>query len=102
SLNFLGRERRRYLLDNPYKSHCNSSYFFKCHLNWLRRRCGLAFGVVGIGGEAEADLSLVGLLRCHVKLGKAGHTADNQREDAGGHGVERAQMADGAFVENAA
>ena len=37
-----------------------------------------------------------------IELSQPGEAAGDQRKHAGGHGVERAQMADGAFVENTA
>ena len=59
---------------------------------------GCAFGVVGVGGEAEADAAGVGLFGGREELGEAGVFAEEKREDAGGHGVEGAKVADGFFA----
>ena len=67
---------------------------------------GGAVGVKAIRGEAEADgagVLLVGLgpgLR--EELGQAGVAAEQQGQDAGGHGVKGAEMADGFFTSGAA
>jgi len=66
---------------------------------WLQ---GVAVGVVGVGGEAEADHAFVGLLRRGVELGETGETAGDEGENAGGEWVEGAEMADGALLQNAA
>jgi hypothetical protein len=68
----------------------------------LRRSGGLAFGVVGVGGETEADDALVRLFRGGVELRQTGEIADYERENAGGEGVEGAEMADGALLQDAA
>ena len=58
---------------------------------------GGAFGVEGVGGEAEADVAGVVLFGLVEELGEAGVFAEEEREDSGGHGVERAEVADGFF-----
>ena len=63
---------------------------------------GFAVGVVGIGGEAEADHAFVSFLGRGVELGQAGEASGDEREDAGGQRVESAEMADGALLQNAA
>ncbi len=68
----------------------------------LRCGGGFAFGVEGVGGEAEADVAGVVLLRLAEVLGEAGVFAQQEREDAGGHGIEGAEMADGFFAGDAA
>src|SRR5205807_10276355 len=68
----------------------------------LGRTGGLAFGVVRLGGESEADHTFIGLFRCGVELREAGEAAGHQRQDAGGQRVERSEVADGALSEDAA
>ena len=57
-----------------------------------------AIGVIGVGGEAEADHAFIGFLGRGVELRQAGETAGDEREHAGGERVERAEMADGALL----
>jgi hypothetical protein len=63
---------------------------------------GRAFGVVSVRGEAEADGAGVVFFRGGEVLREAGVFAEQQREDTRGHGVERAEMADGFFAGDAA
>ena len=67
---------------------------------WVGR--GGAFGVEGVGGEAEADVAGVVLLGLAEELREARVFAEEQRENSGGHGVERAEVADGFFAGGAA
>ena len=53
-----------------------------------------AVGIVGIGGKAEANGALVDLLISGEELRQAGGPADDHRQDAGGHGIECAEVAD--------
>ena len=61
------------------------------------RGCGRAFGIVSVGGEAKADGSRVGLFVGSVELRETGEFSEEEREDPGGHGVERTEMSDGLF-----
>lgn len=63
---------------------------------------GFTVGVVGVGGEAEADNAFVGFFRGDVKLGKAGERSGDERKDAGGKGIEGAEMSDGTLLKNPA
>ncbi len=55
---------------------------------------GGSFGVEGVGGEAEADVAGVVLVGLVEELGESGVFAEEERENAGGHGVEGAEVAD--------
>ncbi len=68
----------------------------------LRRGCGCAVSIEGVGGKAEADGALVGFIGRREELRKARVLAKQQREHAGSHGIKRAEMADGAFAGGAA
>src|SRR5690606_14015264 len=62
----------------------------------------LSFGVLRVGGGAEGDGAGVFLVRAHQKLGELGRLAEQHDEQAGGHGVARAGVADALHFENAA
>src|ERR1051326_853220 len=102
ALNFLRRKWRWKLLDDSAKSGGYGFKFIFPQNQILRRACGLAFGVVGIGGKTKTNGALVGLLGGVVELGEASEAAHDQRKDAGGHGIEGAEMADGALIQDAA
>ena len=61
-----------------------------------------AFRVVGRRRLAKANRGLVGLLGHHEVAEQAGGLLDADDEDAGGHRVERARVADAAGVRQAA
>ncbi len=63
---------------------------------------GVTIGVVGVGGEAEADHAFVGFLGRGVELGQTGEAAGDEREHSGGEWIECAEVADGALAQNAA
>ena len=58
------------------------------------RTLWLAFGVVSVGGEAEAEACGVAFAASGIKLNEAGGAAQEKYEDAGGERVESAKMAD--------
>ena len=68
----------------------------------MRIAQGFAIGVIGVGGEAEADHAFIGFLGCGVELCQASEAAGDEREDASGERVEGAEMAYGALPKNAA
>jgi len=100
--NFFGGEWRRHLLDDALKLGGERPDFSVIYLNVLQGCGGLAIGIVGIGGEAEANYALVGLLGVGVELREAGQVADDDGQDSGGRGVEGSEMTDGTLAENAA
>ena len=63
---------------------------------------GIAFRVLSGSGHAEAEGALVFLFFGHEEVLDAGGFADDEDEEAGGHGVERAAVADFPGVETAA
>src|SRR5882724_5846042 len=63
---------------------------------------GFAIGVISVGGEAKADYAFVGFSRRGVKLRQARERSCDEGEDARGQGIERAEMADGLLLQNAA
>ena len=68
--------------------------------------CGSAAGVPSASKVSVAKpkriAACVALFRGGEELGEAGVLAEQQRQHAGGHGVERAEVADGAFAGGAA
>src|SRR5579864_2662988 len=102
ALDFLRGKWRWKLLDDSTELSGYGFKFIFLQSDILRRAGGLAFGVVGVGGKTKADGAFIGLLRCGVELGEAGEAANDQRKDAGGHGIESAEMADGTLIQDAA
>ena len=69
--------------------------------------CGLlvqhrAGDVLRVGHDAGTQRGKVGLVRVLKKFHRARRTAQKDRQDARGHGVERAAVPNAFFVENAA
>ena len=58
------------------------------------RPCRLALGIIGVGRESEADGSGIALFRGRKILRQPRVFAHQQRQHAGGHGVQRTQMPD--------
>src|SRR5450759_5360406 len=69
--NFFGGKRRWHLFDGALKLGSQGAYFIAIYVHVLRRRSGLAIGVVGVRGEAEANHAFVGLLGMNVELRQA-------------------------------
>ena len=61
-----------------------------------------ASGVLGIGGFAEFESSLVLLVFGHEQVLDTGGSSDDEHEEAGGDGVESATVADFPLMEAAA
>jgi len=61
-----------------------------------------AFSIVGVGGETEAHCSGVALFGLPKVLRESRELAEDNRQNTGGHGIERAQMANGLFAGDAA
>jgi hypothetical protein len=102
SVNFLGGKWRRNLFDDAAEAGGKGMDLIWVERDWLECGCGLAFGIVGIRGEAEADCAFVSLFGLGVELGEAGEAADDKGQDAGGHGIEGTEVSDGALAEKAA
>src|SRR6266566_7763288 len=66
--NFFGGKWWRHLLDGALKQGSQDAHFIEIYVHVLQRRRGLAIGIVGIGGEAEANHAFVSLLRMDVEL----------------------------------
>ncbi len=99
---FLRGEDGRDLVHLAVEASGEGAEFVEGEGERLRVGGGCALGVEGVGGEAEADGAFVGFFRGGEELGEAGVLAEQQRENTGGHGVERAEVADGAFAGGAA
>ncbi len=107
AVDFFGGERWRELFDEAEESgaellellQLESDRFKRDRTDFAER---VAIGVVGIGGEAEADHAFVSFLRCSVELRQAREIADDEREHAGGQRIERAEMTDATLAKNAA
>src|SRR5579871_639640 len=91
---FLSRKRRRSLQER-------SPEWNQRRLQFLARKTGRqGFGnrgtlpVIGVGGESETDARVVGLFGWPEKLSEARSAADEKRKNSGGHGIERAEVAD--------
>ncbi len=98
AVDLLGGEWRRNLLDHAVKSGSEFLDGLKAESDREGVTGGFAVGVIGVGGEAEADDAFVGFLGRRVELGQAGEAAGDQGEHAGGERVEGAEMADGALA----
>ena len=72
AVDFLGRERWRDLLDQALKSGGQFVELLQAGISGLRFAESFAIGIVGVGGEAEADHALVGFFGCGVELRQAG------------------------------
>ena len=102
AFDFLGGEWRRNLGDDSAKAGGQGFEFRRDQSDRLRLSCGIAFGVVGVSGEAEADSAFVGFFLGSVELREPREISGDKRKDAGRHRIEGAQVADGTFAENAA
>ncbi len=107
SRNFFGGERRRHLLHLPMEVGGGGANAFKggvqdAELLENIGAGGLAFGVVGVGRESKANGAGVAFFSRGEVLREAGVFAKQQRQNASGHGVERAEMADGFLTGDAA
>lgn len=125
AVNFFGGEWRRSLLGDAEEFACELLKFRKVEEWAVHRGCltlrafscgedllrlggrgtghdGIAIGVVGGGGEAEANYALVSFFGGGVELNQAGEAAEDERKNSGGEGIEGAEMSDGALAENAA
>ncbi len=102
AVDFLGRERRRDLLDEALE--CGSELLDgrEGEGDWAGLAGRGAIGVVGVGGEAEADHAFVGFFGSGVELSKTGETADDERKHAGGERIESTEMADGTLAQDVA
>ncbi len=101
-VNLLGGKWGRSLANHSAELGGESLDFIGLETNVLGCADRFALGVVGIGGEAEADRAFVGFLGFGVELSETSKVADDQGQDAGCHGIERTEMADGALAEDAA
>ncbi len=99
---FFCGEWGRSLFDDSAKARSQDFDFMRVKRDFLRGGGGVPVGVIGIGGEAETHGSFVGFLGGCVELGKAGEITSNEGKDSGGHGIEGAEVSDGALAENAA
>ena len=98
----LGREDGRHLVHLAVEVGGELLKFGERKRERARLGGGGAVGVEAVGSEAEADgagVLFVGLgAGLGEELGEAGVAAEQQGQDAGGHGVEGAEMTDGLFV----
>ena len=84
----------------PRNSGGQGAHFIAIYVHVLQRRGGLALGVVGVSGEAEANHAFVRLLGMNIELRQAREVAENNRKNSGGRGIEGSEMADRALPEN--
>src|SRR6185437_5670429 len=95
-------EGRGHLLQLAVEARGGGADFGKREMRISLRTEGRAFGVVSVRGKAEADGPGVVFFGGGEVLCEAGVSAEQQREDARGHGIKRAEMADGFFAGDAA
>src|SRR5581483_5776393 len=100
-VNFFSREWRRYLRDFTSKLRREFAHVIERECRFLRGGEWPPFGVVGVSGKTEADDALVTFSRCEIKLRQPGHIAKDQRQNASGQRIERAEVADGLLLEDA-
>ena len=82
----------------PTKLSGQGAHFFVIEVDVLLRRGWFAVGVVGVGGEAEADHAFIGLLGVGVELRQTGEVAEDDGEDTGGRRIEGSEMTDRALA----
>ena len=96
------RKNGRHLVQFAAKTHAERAQLVERKAERLRSGGGLAVGVEAVRAPAEADGAGVVLVRGPEELREAGVLAKQQREHASSHGVERAEVADGALAGGAA
>ena len=102
SSNFLGGKWRWHLLDHALELRGERPERVEIEANLLRRRSGLAVGIISIGGKAEANRAFVGFLGVGIELSEAGEVAENDGQNSCGRRIEGSEMADRALAEDAA
>jgi len=95
-------ERRRHLLQLAVKVSGRDADLVQHQKRVCLGADRRAFGVISVGGEAKADRARVMLFGGREVLREAGVFAEQEWEDAGSHGIERAEVADGLFAGDAA
>src|SRR5208283_493882 len=85
----LGRKRRGRLLQHAVELRCQDPDLFEFQNYALRRRSRVAVGIVRGCRKAEADCSLISLLRVHVELRQTRKVADDDRQHSSGGRIER-------------
>ena len=61
-----------------------------------------AGGILRVGGGTQQQRRFIGLFRVFEKFHTAGGTTHKNRQNTGGHGVQRAAVTDAAGIEHAA
>src|SRR5579871_800323 len=102
TMDLLGGERWRKLLDGAAKMRSKRFKFVARHAYLLYLSGRLAFTIVGIGGKSKAHRALIHFFGTGIELGEAGETSDHERKNARGYGVERTEVSDRALLKNAA
>ena len=57
--------------------------------------------IISVGGPAEPDRALVNLVTPRIELGETRGAPDDERQDAGSDGIERAEMSDAPRIGDA-
>src|SRR5436309_9657256 len=94
------RKRWRNLLD--LTDECANGFpdLLQGQMNGLFWPLGLAFGVVGVGGQSELNGPFVPLISIRVELRQAGKASKDQRQHAAGGGIQGPQMPGRALAGN--
>ena len=97
SVDLFGRKLRRHLFHLAVEPCGGRLYLrerqIRGHFQPSVRAPGLSLGVIGVCRESEADVSLIALFSGGKVLREASELAHQQRQNPGGHGVQRAEVA---------
>src|ERR1051325_9637577 len=100
--NFLGGKRWRILGNFTDKSRSSFLNLLQCEISRMFGADRLAFSIVSVGGPAKMDDAFIALIRFVIELRQTGKAAENQWQDAGRRGIERAKMTYRFFAEDPA
>ena len=100
AFDFLCRKGWGNLLNQAAELRSHKLELFFVQRNSLRGAGGIAFGIVGVGGEPETDRALVTFFGMQIELSQPRKIANYEWQYASGHGIERTEVSNRALAEN--
>src|SRR5664279_718028 len=97
AINFLRGVGRRHLLHVSLKKLRACSHLLERQLNIARFKQGSSLSIIGVRRKPETDGARISLVQAAEELCEACVLPQKQRQDARGHGIQRAQVADRRF-----